>query len=81
MLISVGRSKYRLTIQGVNWLISVLQELRTYCALDEKVITDISISAAVADSDLTKGEKWALIMNNGLLFATPPTGRAVARGD
>ncbi len=80
LLTSDGRSRYRVSIQGVNWIIGALRELRSYSALAEKAITDIAISAAVADSDLTKGQKVALIMKNGLLFAASPAGTADAQG-
>ena len=80
LLASDGRSKYRVTIQGVNWIISVLRELRAYSALAEKAINDIAVSAAIADSNLVKGQKVALIMKHGLLFATPATGKSGALG-
>lgn len=70
LLVSDGRSKYRLTNEGVNWVIKVLRELRDYDTLIERAITNISVCAAVADINLSKGQTVGLEMKDGLLFAT-----------
>lgn len=75
LIVSDGRSKYRVTSKGVNWVIKVLRELRSYDTFIEKAITNISISAAVADVDLSKGQKVGLEMKEGLLFATSKIGK------
>jgi len=69
-LISEGRSSYRVTSKGVNWIIKSLKELSSYSAFIEKAITNISVCTAVAESDLRKGQKVGLKMKDGLLFAT-----------
>lgn len=74
MLTSQGRSRYKVTSKGVNWVIKALRELRSYDAFIEKAITNISISAAVADVDLAKGQRVGLEMKEGLLFATSRIG-------
>ena len=76
---SDGRSRYRATTEGVNWIIKVLRELRSYHSLVEKAITNISICAAVADVDLLKGETVGLEMKEGILVATKNIGKG-ARG-
>jgi putative transcriptional regulator len=84
LLTSAGRSRYRVTNDGVNWIIKVLRELRSYNAFIEQAITNISVSAAVADDNLTKGQPVGLEMKDGLLFATGWLGegaRGVAAGD
>ncbi|MFC1931037.1 winged helix-turn-helix transcriptional regulator [Chloroflexota bacterium] len=69
-LVSDGRSKYRLTGEGVNRVIKVLRELREYDTFIERAITNISVCAAVAADDLSKGQKIGLEMKDGLLYAT-----------
>ena len=69
-LISEGRSSYRITNEGVNWIIKSLKELSSYNAFIEKAITNISVCTAVAESDLRKRQKVGLKMKDGLLFAT-----------
>jgi putative transcriptional regulator len=79
MLLAEGRSHYRLTTEGVNWIIKVLRELRGYDATIQQAITNISVSAAIAASDIKKGQSVGLEMKDGLLYATPKPGRG-ARG-
>ena len=70
MLISASRSSYRVTNEGVNWIIKSLKELSGYSTFVEKAVTNISICTAVAECDLRKGQKVGLGMKDGLLFAT-----------
>jgi putative transcriptional regulator len=79
LLASGGRSKYRVTNEGVNWIIKVMRELRSYNTFVENAITNISVCAAVADSNLIKGQTVGLEMKEGLLFATEKA-REGARG-
>ena len=74
LLASDGRSRYRVTNEGVNWIIKVLRELRGYNTFIEKAITNISVCAAIADSNLVKGQPVGLEMKEGLLFATEKVG-------
>jgi len=74
MLISEGRSRYKVTNEGVNWIIGELRELRSYNIVVEKAVTNISVCTAVADCNLTKGQKVGLKMKDGLLFATDRVG-------
>jgi len=75
LIISDGRSKYRVTNDGVNWIIKVLRELRSYNTFIEQAITNISVCAAVAYVDLVKGQTVGLEMKDGLLFATAKVGK------
>ena len=75
LLASDGRSRYRATIEGVNWIVKVLRELRSYSTFIEQAITNISVCAAVADCNLAKGQTVGLEMKNGLLFATDQPGK------
>ena len=67
---SDGRSRYRVTTEGVNWILEAFRELQDYSGLVEKAVTNVVVWAAVADCDLTKGQKVGLVMREGILFAT-----------
>jgi len=74
MLSLEGHSRYRVTNEGVNWIIKSLKELKDYTDYTAEAITNISISAALADSSLTKGQKVGLEMKDGILVATDRIG-------
>jgi len=74
LVVSDGRSKYRVTREGVNWILKTLRDLGSYSALVQKVITNITICTAVADSDLYQGQPVGLEMKDGVLFATAGIG-------
>jgi len=74
LLTSHGRSRYRLSNEGVNWVIKVLRELRAYSTFARRAVTSSSVCAAVADSDLSEGEAVALEMKDGILVATRNLG-------
>ena len=74
LITSDGRSKYRVTSKGVNWVIKVLRELSSYSTFIEQAITNISVCAAVAGDNLTEGQTVGLEMREGLLFATDKVG-------
>jgi putative transcriptional regulator len=76
LVYSDGRSRYRVTSEGVNWIIKELRELKSYHAIVEKTITNISVCAAVADTELAKGQTVGLKMKEGILFATERTNGA-----
>ncbi len=78
-LVSDGRSRYRVTRDGVNWILNAFRELREYSTFVEKAVTNIAVCAAVADCDLSAGQAVALKMKDGLLYATDAVGKA-ARG-
>ena len=69
-LVSEGRSKYRVTKEGVDWMIKGLREWQSYSDTVQKAIAGISVCAAVADCDISEGQKVGLLMRDGLLFAT-----------
>ena len=78
-LVSDGRSRYRVTQEGINWVLQTFRSLRDYSASVAKAITNITVCTAVADSDLSPGQEVGLKMKNGLLFATENATRG-ARG-
>ncbi|MFB0559392.1 MAG: winged helix-turn-helix transcriptional regulator [Dehalococcoidales bacterium] len=78
-LTSKGRSRYKVTTEGVNRVLKALRELRDYSSFVAKAVANISVSAAVADCNLSQGQTVGLKMKNGLLFATGTVGEG-ARG-
>jgi putative transcriptional regulator len=73
-LISDGRSRYKVTKEGVDWIVKELREWQGYSDDVRKAIAGISVCAAVADCPLGKGQKVGLVMKNGLLYATADSG-------
>lgn len=72
---SDGRSRYRVTKEGVNWVLKALRELQQYSVTAERALTNINTWAAIAEIDLKQGETVGLVMKNGLLFATDYSGK------
>ena len=70
LLVAEGRSHYRVTNQGVNWIIKTLRELGDYNTYIQRAITNLSICTAIAEDDLEKDQKVGLEMKEGLLFAS-----------
>jgi len=79
LVVSTGRSNYELTTGGVNWMLSVLRELRGYISAVEKAVTNITVCAAIAECDIKRGEAVSLKMRDGVLIASRGTGGS-ARG-
>jgi len=70
LLVAEGRARYRVTNEGVNWIIKTLRELGDYNTFIQRAITNLSTCAAIAADDLKKGQKVGLKMKEGLLLAT-----------
>jgi putative transcriptional regulator len=84
LVVSEGRSRYRLTSGGVNWMLKQLRDLNTYVDMAERAVTDISVNAALALGEIKEGQDVGLIMRDGILMAS--TGidagaRGVAAGN
>ncbi len=79
-LSSQGRSRYRVTREGVDWILRMARQLHSYSLFVSKVVRDISTSPAVADEDLAPGERVSLHMRDGLLFASHVSGDEGATG-
>jgi putative transcriptional regulator len=69
-LVSTGRSKYRVTREGVDWMLKGLKDWQGYSDVVQKAIAGLSVTAAVADCDIDEGQRVGLVMREGLLFAT-----------
>ncbi len=79
LLESSGRSRYRVTLEGVEWMARRARELREYAdSVLGGVIGGERLWTAVADGDLEEGEEVYLELRDGLLYAT--TERTPARG-
>lgn len=76
LLLAEGRSRYRITSEGVNWIIKILRELGDYNAFIQRAITNFSTCAAIAEDDLKKGQQVGLKMKDGLLFASASSQQA-----
>ena len=71
-LVSVeGRSRYRVTSDGVNWMLKELRALNDYVNLAEKAVTDIAVNAALAEDRISEGQEVGLVMKEGILSARP----------
>lgn len=78
-IVSLGRSKYKLTNEGVNWLLQAYRGLIDYTSLVGKAVTNVTVCAAIADGNLKAGQKVGLIMKDGMLYATS-AGSSAASG-
>jgi len=73
LIVSMGRSSYKVSTKGVNWMLQILRELRSYIASVQNVVTNITVCAAIAACDIESGQRVGLKMKDGLLMATDQT--------
>ena len=84
LLVADGRSRYKVTDEGVNWIVRMLREMRSYTSSVEKIVTNISVCTAIADCALSKGDTVGLKMKGGMLYATSKVtsgARGIATSD
>jgi len=74
-VVSDGRSRYRVTQEGINWVLQMLREMSAYSDYVQRAITNVTVCAAVADDELKAGQKVGLKMKDGVLVATARPGR------
>ena len=79
-LSSEGRSRYKVTKEGVDWILQMSRQLHSYTWFVSKAVADISTTTAIADSDLSVGQPASLYMKDGLLFASDAISDKGARG-
>ena len=65
-----GRSKYRITVEGMDWLMKGVGEWDRYSHALHAAIRSIAASPAIAGDDLSEGQRVGLEMRDGLIFAT-----------
>jgi putative transcriptional regulator len=75
-----GRGRYRITKEGVDWLLSRTDELEAFTDyVSEEVLGQVDVEAAIATEAVAADEPVGLSMRDGILHATPRTeGRASA---
>jgi putative transcriptional regulator len=82
-----GRSRYRVTKEGVDWLFQAASDVRRYTDhVTEDVLGGVQEDAAIADESIETGQTVTLSMSDGLLHARPgehaaATGRATGAAD
>jgi putative transcriptional regulator len=70
-----GRMRYRITKEGVEWLLEGAAELKRYARfVMEEIISHVNVWTAIADEDLEEGERVSLEMRKGLLYANRKQG-------
>lgn len=75
LVVSDGRMRYRITKEGVEWLLESAAELKHYARfVMEDVISQVSVWPAIADENLEVGETVFLEMRGGLLYANRNEG-------
>jgi putative transcriptional regulator len=79
-LSSEGRSRYKVTKEGVDWVLQMSRELHSYAWFVSKAVADISTTTAIADSQLSAGQPASLYMKDGLLFASDVISDKGAKG-
>lgn len=68
---SEGRVRYRITKQGVEWVLENAGEMKKYAQfVMSDIISHVSTWTAIADKDMNKGDKVYLTMKNGLLYVS-----------
>lgn len=75
-----GRGRYRITKEGVDWLLSRTDELEAFTKyVSEEVLGQVDVEAAIATEAVAADEPVGLSMREGILHATPQAeGRASA---
>jgi len=67
-----GRSRYRITREGVDWLLRRAEDLTHYAdRVTEDVLGTVGEDAAIAAERVSDGESVSLEMRDGLLHAVP----------
>jgi putative transcriptional regulator len=75
-----GRGRYEITKEGVDWLISNTDDLRSFLDhVAENVIGVVEVETAISTADISEGQPVSLSMREGTLHARPgATGSATA---
>ena len=75
-----GRSRYRVTNEGVDWLFQSATDVRRFVDhVTDDVLGNVQEDAAVAQADVEEGETVSLSLVDGLLHARP-SGEGNATG-
>lgn len=67
-----GRGRYETTKEGIDWLISRTDNLRSFVDhVSEEVIGQVDVESAIAAGDIAEGQRVSLAMRDGTLHAIP----------
>ena len=67
-----GRSRYRVTKEGVDWLFQEARDLQRFAEhVTDDVLESVNEDAAIVTDDVAAGETVTLSLRDGLLYATP----------
>ena len=67
-----GRSRYRVTNEGVDWLFQSATDVRRFVDhVTDDVLGNVQEDAAIAEAAVTEGETVSLSLTDGLLHARP----------
>lgn len=79
LIVTEGRVRYRITKEGVEWVLENAGELKRYARfVMEDIISHVSTWTAIAREELKEGQEVYLKMERGLLYvsSTDKTGAA-----
>ncbi len=65
-----GKKMYVVTQAGINFVLAIGKEMKEYLDHINKIVTNISIWAAIAKVDIKEGDQVALFMEDGILYAS-----------
>jgi len=68
-MINVNNGYYRVTPLGIDFLFEKIDEIEKYINEKKKKLQMIEVFSAIAGSNIRKGSKVALLMENGFLYA------------
>ncbi|MFW5965469.1 MAG: MarR family transcriptional regulator [Halodesulfurarchaeum sp.] len=72
LVVKDGRSRYRVTNEGVDWLLGHTNDIRRFTdRISEDVIGGVQEDAAIAQEEIEPGDTVTLEMRDGLLYAVP----------
>jgi putative transcriptional regulator len=67
-----GRSRYRVTEEGVDWLLRSAADLRRFVDhVTDDVLGSVGEDAAIATAAIEEGQRVSLSLDDGLLHASP----------
>jgi putative transcriptional regulator len=72
LIVTEGRVRYRITKEGVEWVLESAGELKQYARfVMEDIISHVSTWTAIAREELQEGQEVYLKMEAGLLYVSP----------
>lgn len=71
LIITEGRVRYRITKEGIDWVLENAGELKRYaCFVMEEIISHVSTWTAIASEDMKAEQQVYLKMEKGLLYVS-----------